>query len=148
MQVQQALVVSWSEVMYVCTYMYLHMYPELGTPHYKGQKLVPNGVRYRGVPLYHSAASTQVSRHLMYFFPYIRLTVLVNGPCPCHCLDHRVYMYTWQWETQTNVKFVYFNHKPVTNRHTYVCTYVRTYIHTDIQAQPQTKTPPVPAEPA
>ena len=78
--------------------------------------------------------------------PYSRLTVLVNGPCPCHCLDHRVY--TWQWETQTNVKLVYFNHKPVTNRHTYICMYVHTYIHTDIQAQPQTKTPPVPAEPA
>ena len=77
-------------------------------------------------------------------FPYSRLTVLVNGPCPCHCLDCRVY--TWQWETQTNVKLVYFNHKPVTGRHTYVCTYVHiqictyiytyihTYIHTYIEA--------------
>ena len=73
-------------------------------------------------------------------FPYSRLTVLVNGPCPCHCLDCRVY--TWQWETQTNVKLVYFNHKPVTGRHTYVCTYVHiqictyiyTYIHTYIHS--------------
>ena len=42
--------------------------PELGTPHYKGQKLVPNGVRYRGVPLYHSAASTKslLSSHVLF----------------------------------------------------------------------------------
>ena len=26
--------------------------PELGTPRYKGQMLVPNGVRYGGAPLY------------------------------------------------------------------------------------------------
>ena len=51
-------------------------------------------------------------------------------------------------------KPVYFNPKPVTDRHTidtymhtYMHTYIQTYKHTYIQAQPQTKTLLVPTTP-